>query len=278
MATIKVIDCITFSCRQSSCFFFLLISYQASDKSDRTAKRTISVSSNSSSGTPRPANRNRLLRGQSSRHNQNQAQLRTDSSSSDEIGANRRTGSRSGPNSRHTLILSNKRVKSVSNQNSSTNETNGRVASDTRAKERYNTQPMMIRTLGSSVQVRTEQKATKVLGLVFFVFVVCWAPFFMVNVTCALWPAAVDNIPGYLLLTFQWLGFLSSTMNPIIYTIFNRNFRETFRKLVTCQLNSDRRQRHTRDKRSCSMKTTKTFNAAEQHNLNQTSRSVNVFV
>lgn len=91
----------------------------------------------------------------------------------------------------------------------------------------------MIRTLGSSLQVRTEQKATKVLGLVFFVFVICWSPFFTMNVIMAFVPNL--PVPNYLANTFLWLGYLSSTMNPVIYTIFNRNFRRAFRKILLCQ-------------------------------------------
>lgn len=91
----------------------------------------------------------------------------------------------------------------------------------------------MIRTLGSSVQVRTEQKATKVLGLVFFVFVCCWAPFFVMNLGFAIWPDL--PIPDYVVTTFLWLGYVSSIMNPVIYTIFNRNFRMAFRKILLLQ-------------------------------------------
>lgn len=113
------------------------------------------------------------------------------------------------------------------------------MRSDVRLKEkerdaqRYNTQPLMIRTLGSSLQVRTEQKATKVLGLVFFCFVICWSPFFSLNVIMAFVPNL--PVPNYLATIFLWLGYVSSTMNPVIYTIFNRNFRRAFRKILLCQ-------------------------------------------
>jgi hypothetical protein len=33
-----------------------------------------------------------------------------------------------------------------------------------------------------TTSVQTEQKASKVLGVVFMIFVVCWAPFFIVNI------------------------------------------------------------------------------------------------
>lgn len=95
-----------------------------------------------------------------------------------------------------------------------------------------NTEPLMTRTFGSSLQVRTEQKASKVLGLVFFVFAVCWTPFFTLNLIIAIFPKL--QVPSYLSTTFLWLGYSSSTMNPIIYTIFNRNFRTAFMKVLRC--------------------------------------------
>lgn len=70
------------------------------------------------------------------------------------------------------------------------------------------TQPLMLRTLGSSLQVRNEQKATKVLGLVFFAFVICWAPFFSLNLMFGILPRDLlgQNIPDEVTTTFLWLG------------------------------------------------------------------------
>lgn len=81
--------------------------------------------------------------------------------------------------------------------------------------------------------VRTEQKASKTLGILFVCFVVCWGPFFIVNVlevlctTCTFSPLLVT--------VFVWLGYVSSTLNPIIYTVFNKTFRATMLKLLKCQ-------------------------------------------
>lgn len=95
-------------------------------------------------------------------------------------------------------------------------------------------QPVLVRTLGSN-QVLTEQKATKVLGVVFFSFVFCWAPFFCHNFLAGVSPALVSDVPKSVVSLLQWLGYLSSTLNPIIYTIFNAHFRRTFRKIILCQ-------------------------------------------
>ena len=81
--------------------------------------------------------------------------------------------------------------------------------------------------------VRTEQKASKVLGIVFVIFVICWAPFFMVNIMTALCKTCSFN--PVLVSTFVWLGWIASTLNPIIYTMFNSTFKMTFIKLLFCK-------------------------------------------
>ena len=82
--------------------------------------------------------------------------------------------------------------------------------------------------------VSSEEKASRVLGVVFFTFVTCWAPFFLLNfviVSCS------ENWspPIFLIDLALWLGYTSSTLNPIIYTIFNIKFRRSFVKLLLCR-------------------------------------------
>ncbi|XP_011634459.1 5-hydroxytryptamine receptor 2A isoform X2 [Pogonomyrmex barbatus] len=85
----------------------------------------------------------------------------------------------------------------------------------------------------SANAVATEQKASKVLGLVFFTFVLCWAPFFLLNIFFAACPRC--SVPKHVVDTFLWLGYVSSTINPIIYTIFNKTFRMAFIRLLKCK-------------------------------------------
>lgn len=84
----------------------------------------------------------------------------------------------------------------------------------------------------SANAVATEQKATKVLGVVFFTFVFCWSPFFILNIFFAVCPNY--HVPEYIVDICLWLGYVSSTINPIIYTIFNRTFRAAFIRLLKC--------------------------------------------
>ncbi|CAG9814229.1 unnamed protein product [Phaedon cochleariae] len=81
--------------------------------------------------------------------------------------------------------------------------------------------------------VATEQKASKVLGIVFFTFVLCWSPFFVLNILFAVCPDC--EVPNDVVLVCLWLGYVSSTINPIIYTVFNKSFRGAFIRLLLCR-------------------------------------------
>nr|AAS57919.1 type 2 serotonin receptor [Panulirus interruptus] len=85
--------------------------------------------------------------------------------------------------------------------------------------------------------IRMEQKATKVLGVVFFTFVLLWAPFFIANVLIS----CGAHIEGEMINLVTWLGYASSMVNPFFYTFFNKTFRQTFLKILKCQMKSSRK-------------------------------------
>lgn len=61
-------------------------------------------------------------------------------------------------------------------------------------------------------------------------FLVCWTPFFVVHITRALCPTCA--VPPRLVSAVTWLGYVNSALNPVIYTIFNAEFRTVFRKAL----------------------------------------------
>ncbi|XP_017790225.1 PREDICTED: 5-hydroxytryptamine receptor 2A [Habropoda laboriosa] len=83
--------------------------------------------------------------------------------------------------------------------------------------------------------IRLEQKATKVLGVVFFTFVILWAPFFVLNLIPAVCPDCERQIDRKIFDLATWLGYASSMVNPIFYTIFNKVFRQAFKKVLLCR-------------------------------------------
>ncbi len=66
-------------------------------------------------------------------------------------------------------------------------------------------------------------------------FLLCWIPFFTCNILTAVAlktgrDALMPTMTLFLLTT--WLGYVNSAMNPVIYTLFNHEFRKAFKKLV----------------------------------------------
>jgi len=93
------------------------------------------------------------------------------------------------------------------------------------------------------------------------VFLLCWTPFFTVNIINAIClrydllvtssPAAtgsgsVDktssvwsglcNVDPWLFSFLVWLGYINSFLNPVIYTVFNAEFRRAFQRILRRRL------------------------------------------
>lgn len=80
------------------------------------------------------------------------------------------------------------------------------------------------------------RRAVRVLGYLFAVFVVFYLPFFAVyfiNGTCA---RCQTFISGQMITAFEWLQYSGSMLNPIVYHIFNPDFRRAFHKILRCRL------------------------------------------
>ncbi|XP_069759665.1 alpha-2C adrenergic receptor [Narcine bancroftii] len=85
----------------------------------------------------------------------------------------------------------------------------------------------------NKVSQAREKRFTLVLAVVIGVFVLCWSPFFF---TYTLYGICRDlcRVPDLLFKFFFWIGYCNSCLNPVIYTIFNQDFRRAFQKII-CQ-------------------------------------------
>ena len=76
-----------------------------------------------------------------------------------------------------------------------------------------------------------ELKAAKTVGAVIGAFVICWAPFFVLNLIYALCKSCLP-LPKESVLAAKWLHYVNSVLNPIIYACMNKDFRSAFKKLL----------------------------------------------
>ncbi|KAK7907129.1 hypothetical protein WMY93_015741 [Mugilogobius chulae] len=92
---------------------------------------------------------------------------------------------------------------------------------------------------GMMQAIKNEKRASKVLGIVFFLFLIMWCPFFITNVTSVLCRDSCDvSLLHDLLNVFVWVGYISSGVNPLVYTLFNKTYRRAFSNYIRCRYRS----------------------------------------
>ncbi|XP_049823753.1 5-hydroxytryptamine receptor-like [Aethina tumida] len=82
-----------------------------------------------------------------------------------------------------------------------------------------------------SLEAKRERKAAKTLAIITGAFVMCWLPFFILALVM---PLCGDScaISDFIMSFALWLGYFNSTLNPVIYTIFNPEFRQAFKRML----------------------------------------------
>lgn len=77
---------------------------------------------------------------------------------------------------------------------------------------------------------KKEKRATLILGLIMGSFIACWFPFFFMYILTPM--CTVCDIPAAAFSIAFWGGYMNSALNPVIYTIFNKDFRRAFRRIL----------------------------------------------
>ena len=80
-----------------------------------------------------------------------------------------------------------------------------------------------------------ERRAARTMAIIVGVFVMCWSPFFVVYLLLPFCTVCERFVSPDLMNILVWLGYYNSTLNPIIYTIFNIDFRKSFKELLQCK-------------------------------------------
>lgn len=89
--------------------------------------------------------------------------------------------------------------------------------------------------VGSSKRKRSERKVTRMVSIVVAVFVLCWLPFYVFNVTSV--AGSISTTP-VLRSTFAFvvvLGYANSCANPILYAFLSENFKKSFQNVLCLQ-------------------------------------------
>lgn len=79
-----------------------------------------------------------------------------------------------------------------------------------------------------------ERRAARTAGIVVGAFVVCWMPFFLVYLILPFCDRCATSVGDGVVRLVVWLGYLNSSLNPIIYTVFNVDFRTAFKNILLC--------------------------------------------
>lgn len=93
------------------------------------------------------------------------------------------------------------------------------------------------RSLRSFKKKQNDSRATKTVGVILGAFIFCWCPFFTVYLIGAFCGNCISNT---VFSVFFWLGYCNSFINPCIYALFSKDFRDAFKKILCrCTLRDD---------------------------------------
>lgn len=78
---------------------------------------------------------------------------------------------------------------------------------------------------------RARKKVVKLLLIVLACFLGCWAPMLLFRLLKMILPVRSFNPPAAMYTGTTVLAMMNSAMNPVLYALFNRNFRMAFRNI-----------------------------------------------
>lgn len=134
---------------------------------------------------------------------------------------------------KRTGELSSRRDRRTSRKNSSLSKHSSRLSrASNKSMDLFSSRRKRRNTVSrKKISQAREKRFTFVLAVVMGVFVVCWFPFFF---SYSLYGVCRERcaIPEPLFKFFFWIGYCNSSLNPVIYTIFNQDFRRAFQKIL----------------------------------------------
>lgn len=93
-------------------------------------------------------------------------------------------------------------------------------------------QARRIQPLRQAFYFKREIKAAKTLAIVMGAFIVCWAPFFIMNILVTFLKFYVPLVATF---AIKLLHYGNSALNPVIYSSSNRDFRHKILRVLPCK-------------------------------------------
>ena len=84
-----------------------------------------------------------------------------------------------------------------------------------------------------------DKKTVIIFALMAFVFLVCWFPWFLLNLSATL---GKPTFSGIVYQTFTIIRYLSAVINPLLYTLLKRDFQQALSALLRGKRSSHRRR------------------------------------
>ncbi|KAJ8398731.1 hypothetical protein AAFF_G00419280 [Aldrovandia affinis] len=85
---------------------------------------------------------------------------------------------------------------------------------------------------GLTRQRRSERKVTRMVVIIVVVFVLCWLPFFIMNVINEVLILPQNSVTNGVYFFSVILTYVNSCANPLLYGFLSKNFKQSFRKVL----------------------------------------------
>ncbi|KAK5866298.1 hypothetical protein PBY51_020499 [Eleginops maclovinus] len=85
---------------------------------------------------------------------------------------------------------------------------------------------------GFTKRRRSERKVTRMVVVIVVVFVLCWLPFFIINIVNLVVIIPESSITAGIYFFAVILSYANSCANPVLYGFLSDNFRQSFRKVL----------------------------------------------